>query len=61
MNAPVRISAATDPAIIAFAEALARAQVKRDIAALRAARSQPVLRGLNGDSNADGHLCPVQP
>ena len=36
MNAPARISKASDPALIAFVEALARAQVARDIAALRA-------------------------
>lgn len=44
-----------DPAI-AFAEALARALVKRDIAALREAQ-----RGsLVGDARAHGHLRPVQ-
>ncbi|KFG90763.1 hypothetical protein BV98_001475 [Sphingobium herbicidovorans NBRC 16415] len=56
MNAPARINKARDPALIAFVEALARAQVARDIAALRAARGG----GLNGDSDADGHLRPVQ-
>ena len=38
MNAPARITKASDPALIAFAQALARAHVARDIAALRAAR-----------------------
>ncbi len=56
MNAPARINKASDTALIAFVEALARAQVARDIAALRAARGG----GLNGDSDADGHLRPVQ-
>ena len=60
MNAPARITKASDPALIAFAQALARAHVARDIAALRAARQQPAARGPNGDSNADGHLRPVQ-
>lgn len=65
MNAPACITKASDPALIAFAQALARAHVARDIAALRAARQQPVTKpnrnaGPNGDSNADGHLRPVQ-
>lgn len=47
---------ATDQAIIAFVEALARAQVKRDIATLRAARSG----GHQGDNSAHGHLRTVQ-
>lgn len=52
MNAPAKIRAATDPAMIEFVQALARAQVARDIAAVRAARGG----GPKGDSNADGHL-----
>jgi hypothetical protein len=57
MNAPAKITRGTDPDMIAFAQALARLQVARDIAALRAARKG----GLNGEYNADRHLCPVQP
>ncbi len=65
MNVPARITKASDPAMIAFAQALARAHVARDIAALRAARQLPAATrnrtvGLNGESNADGHLRPVQ-
>lgn len=56
MNALTRITGTADPAMIALAEALARAHVKRDIAALRAARTQPALCGPNGENHADGHL-----
>lgn len=47
---------ARDTDMIAFVEALARAQVKRDIASLRAARSG----GHQGDNSAHGHLRTVQ-
>lgn len=60
MNAPVRIRPGSDPEMIAFVEALARAQVARDITALRAARQQSAASGMNGECNADGHLRPVQ-
>ncbi|MGE4323646.1 MAG: hypothetical protein AB7E60_11530 [Sphingobium sp.] len=53
-------TAAPDRALIAFAEALARAQVARDIATLRAARMAPARGAQDGDSNADGHLRPIQ-
>lgn len=42
--------------MIAFVEALARAQVAIDIAALRAAQQS----GGKGDTNADGNLHPLQ-
>lgn len=61
MNARTPIMAAPGADLIAFAEALARAQVARDIAALRAARAQRAQGGQDGESNADGHLRPFQP
>ncbi|MFX4088019.1 hypothetical protein [Sphingobium yanoikuyae] len=56
MNAPAKIRPAADPNMIAFAEALARMQVKRDIAALRAAQGG----GRQEDARANGHLRPLQ-
>lgn len=51
MNAPTKIVAASSPELIAFAEALARAHVARDIAASRTSKDSPV---------ADRHLRPLQ-
>ena len=45
-----------EPDIIAFAKALARAQVARDIAAIRAAQ----MSGQQGDDRADGNLRTLQ-
>lgn len=56
MNAPAKITRPADPAMIALAQALARAQVKRDIAALRAAHDQTVPRGQQETDHADRHL-----
>lgn len=55
MNAHVK-PPAVDPAMLAFVEALARAQVARDIAALRASYEA----GQQEDAHAHGHLRSVQ-
>lgn len=51
MSAPARNRPAADPELIAFVKALARAQVAKDIAALRAARQggQPGVDLAHGD------------
>lgn len=52
MNAPAKIRAGADADMVAFVEALARAQVARDIAALRAAQRP----SQQGEAGAHGHL-----
>ena len=57
MNAPAKIRPAADQDMVAFVKALARLQVARDIAALRAAQGS----GQQGNGDAHGHLRPLQP
>lgn len=56
MNAPAKIQSGSDPDMIEFVQALARLQVARDIAALRAAQ----LGGQPGEDGAHSHLRALQ-